>query len=114
MPRPRVLGRALMTLAFAGGMAVTAAPAAQAVTTVHVFCETGGGQFYCEVSHDGVAPLTIKWTINGAYAPGQDNRTFIGLFPCGQPVPTVSAVVTDASGSASDPATFVCNNGPWP
>lgn len=114
MPRSRSLGRTLTTLAVAGGMAVVAAPAAQAVTSAHVFCETGGGQFYCEVSHDGVAPLTITWTINGSPAPGQNNKTWIGLFPCGQPRPEVTATVTDATGSASDYATFVCNYGPWP
>lgn len=113
MRRSRLLGRALTALALTGGMAVAAAPAAQAATHAQPFCESGGGQFICSLQHDGVAPLTIEWSINGVHVPSLDNKAFIARRSCAPGSLAVSATVADVNGSATGSVNVWCNYGPW-
>ena len=107
--------RTLTALLLSAGAVLASAPAANAVTSVDVQCESGGNQFYCFAYHDAVAPYTVKWYLNGSYVASLDNRTFIGRRGCsGGRTVSVQAVVADATGSVTGTGGVYCNSGPWP
>lgn len=107
--------RSLLALSLAAAASVALAPPANAVTHVDVTCESGGSQYFCLASHDGVAPVAVRWFVNGSHVPALDNRAFTGRRACARgTVVDVRVVVTDATGSATGTGGVHCNSGPWP
>ncbi|WP_188194802.1 hypothetical protein [Nonomuraea sp. SYSU D8015] len=79
-----------------------AGPAAMmALTLDGGSCERLARRFLCEVSYSGaVAPVTIRWFVNGNHVPAYDNRSFVGI-GC-QPGSSydIRAVISDATGAS--------------
>ncbi|MDF5752954.1 hypothetical protein [Spongiactinospora sp. TRM90649] len=112
-------------LAFPGAFASSASASSSAATgaaggsasamalSVSGYCEPLARRFLCSVSVSGaVAPVAVRWYVNGYYIPSYDNRTFVGI-GC-QPTFSydIRATVSDATGASADYHTVpTCRSG---
>jgi hypothetical protein len=93
-----------------GAFALTMAPAAVATPVgVSVTCVSGSSQLGCSVTwRDADGRVSIRWTVNGREFAEADDQTSFRL-PC---IPgnyySVTAVVADSTGRASDSARIRC------
>ncbi|MET9245776.1 hypothetical protein [Nonomuraea sp. NPDC003709] len=95
-------------------VATTAGPAtAMALTLDEGSCEPLARRFLCSVSYSGaIAPVAIRWFVDGGYIPAYDNRSFVGI-GC-QPTVRydIRAVISDATGASVEyHTTPVCRSG---
>ncbi|MEV0624066.1 hypothetical protein AB0I81_62890 [Nonomuraea sp. NPDC050404] len=76
-------------------------------------CEALARRFLCSVSFSGgVAPIAIRWFVNGGNVPSFNDRTFVGI-GCqpGFSVP-IRAVISDATGASVQFSTSpICRSG---
>lgn len=91
----------------------SAAAASAALTLTGGSCEGLARRFLCSVAFSGaVAPVSVRWFVDGSHVPAYDNRTFVGI-GC-QPTfrYDIRAVISDGTGASvefrSNP---VCRSG---
>ncbi|MFI6740677.1 hypothetical protein ACIBI9_47810 [Nonomuraea sp. NPDC050451] len=86
---------------------------AMALTLDGGSCEPLARRFLCSVSYSGaVAPVAVRWYVNGGHIPAYDNRSFVGI-GC-QPTARydIRAVISDATGASVEyHTTPVCRSG---
>lgn len=103
----------LMSPTALASAATTGSTATMALTLNGGECERLARRFLCSVSYSGaVAPVTIRWYVNGGHVPAYDNRSFVGI-GC-QPNVTydIRAVISDATGASVEYRTSpVCRSG---
>lgn len=110
MRRSRPVACALGTAA----LLVGAASPAAAAPSVAVYCDSGANHYICDVEYSGqVSAVTIQWAKNGVHMPAFDNRTYVNQSCSGGTHLTLTATVTDASGSGAGSQGFLCRSGPW-
>lgn len=117
MALPAVLAASL--LAAPGMLSSSASAASTSSVSVSSLTLTGGGcealarRFLCSVSFSGgVAPIAIRWFVNGFNVPSFDDRTSVGI-GC-QPFFTtdIRTVISDATGAAVEFRTSpICPSG---
>ncbi|NRQ37693.1 hypothetical protein HII36_38570 [Nonomuraea sp. NN258] len=91
---------ALASSASAESSAAPRSATAMALTLGPSSCEALARRFLCEVSFNGaVAPVSIRWFVNGFHLASYDNRRFVGI-GC-QPTfrYDIRAVISDATGA---------------
>ncbi|HEX4812370.1 MAG TPA: hypothetical protein VFV66_06420 [Nonomuraea sp.] len=117
---PAVLAAGLLTFPAALASPASAAPAtsarsasAMALTLDGGSCERLARRFLCSVSFSGaVAPVAIRWFLNGGHVPAFDDRSLVGI-GC-QPGFSydIRAVISDATGASVEFRTSaVCRSG---
>ncbi|MFI6290823.1 hypothetical protein ACIBEJ_04520 [Nonomuraea sp. NPDC050790] len=114
---PAVMAAALLTapaaLTSPASASATQSASAMALTLDYAGCEAIARRFLCEVDYSGaVAPVAIRWSVNGNHIPSFDNRSFVGI-GC-QPTfrYDIRAVVSDGSGaSVQFHTTPICRSG---
>ncbi|MEV4896775.1 hypothetical protein AB0K48_46195 [Nonomuraea sp. NPDC055795] len=92
---------ALTSAASAASASTTQSASAMALTLDSAGCEAIARRFLCEVDFSGaVAPVAIRWFVNGNAIPSFDNRSFVGI-GC-QPTfrYDIRAVISDGSGAS--------------
>jgi hypothetical protein len=108
----------LLSAALLAGLSAAAlvapAPAQAAVPTVTTFAcplDNGGGRFYCFVVFNSDSPTTVTWSGQGMTINETGRSDFYGRCSIGfQHQQTVT--ITNASGSVTRSATFLCRGGP--
>ncbi|MEV0386474.1 hypothetical protein [Nonomuraea sp. NPDC050643] len=104
---------ALTSSASASTTASSGSAAMMALTLNSGSCEGLARRFLCSVSFSGgVAPVAIRWFVNGANVPAFDNRSFVGI-GC-QPTFSyaIRAVISDATGASVEfNTTSICRSG---
>ncbi|MBB5773380.1 hypothetical protein [Nonomuraea jabiensis] len=113
-PAVLAIGLLLCPAAPASAAATTAGPATvMALTLDEGSCEPLARRFLCSVSYSGaIAPVAIRWFVNGGYIPAYDNKSFVGI-GC-QPTVRydIRAVISDATGASVEyHTTPVCRSG---
>ncbi|WP_431919259.1 hypothetical protein [Nonomuraea jabiensis] len=116
-PAVLAIGLLLCPVAPASAAATTtagpAAATAMALTLDEGSCEPLARRFLCSVSYSGaIAPVAIRWFVNGGYIPAYDNKSFVGI-GC-QPTVRydIRAVISDATGASVEyHTTPVCRSG---
>ncbi|GAA4973784.1 hypothetical protein HD597_005177 [Nonomuraea thailandensis] len=107
---PAVLAAGLLV---APGVLSSSASASSSLTLTGGGCEPLARRFLCSVSFTGaVAPVAIRWFVNGFNVPAFDNRTFVGI-GC-QPTfrYDIRSVISDATGASVEFRTSpVCRSG---
>jgi subtilisin family serine protease len=69
-------------------------------------CDSANSRFECTVgSAGGVAPIAIRWYLNGSQVPAWNDRTFVMSSCAAGSTVTVRMVVSDALGGSTDEAT---------
>ncbi|TMR93546.1 hypothetical protein [Nonomuraea basaltis] len=114
---PAVLAAGLLTspaaLASPASAATAGSAALPALTLDEGSCERLARRFLCSVSYSGaVAPITIRWYVNGSHIATYDNRSFVGI-GCQPPAQyDIRAVISDAAGASVEYRTSpVCRSG---
>ncbi|MFF4622320.1 hypothetical protein [Nonomuraea jabiensis] len=115
-PAVLAIGLLLCPVAPASAAATTAGPAtatAVALTLDEGSCEPLARRFLCSVSYTGaIAPVAIRWFVNGGCIPAYDDRSFVGI-GC-QPTVRydIRAMISDATGASVEyHTTPVCRSG---
>lgn len=106
----RLLAMAGVVTAGVGAFAFAVAPAATATPVgVTVTCASGSSQIGCSVawrSADG--RVSIRWAVNGRHLASADDQTSFRLACVPGNGYSVTAVVVDSTGRASDSARILC------
>ncbi|MFI6395890.1 hypothetical protein ACIBHY_36920 [Nonomuraea sp. NPDC050547] len=102
---PALLAAGLLTapgaLTSTASAATAQSASAMALTLDSAGCEAIARRFLCEVHFSGaVAPVAIRWFVNGNAIPSFDNRSFVGI-GC-QPTfrYDIRAVISDGTGAS--------------
>jgi len=105
----------VMAMLLAALLGLASAPQATATPTgMDVFCESGGNQYYCELTYtSSVGAMSISWYINGSYIPAYANLYFFIRSCSTSQQYNVTAVATDSTGTAQAGYTINCRSGPW-
>ncbi|MDX3107314.1 hypothetical protein ACIBO5_44520 [Nonomuraea angiospora] len=112
------IGLLLCPVAPASAATTTAGPARATATVMALTldegsCEPLARRFLCSVSYSGaIAPVAIRWFVDGGHVPAYDNRSFVGI-GC-QPTVRydIRAVISDATGASVEYRTTpVCRSG---
>lgn len=91
----------------------SSASSAAALTLTGGSCEGLARRFLCSVAFTGaVAPVSVRWFVDGFHVPAYDNRTFVGI-GC-QPTfrYDIRAVISDSTGASVEfRSSPVCRSG---
>ena len=93
-----------------GAFAFAVAPTAAATPAgVSVTCASGSAQLGCAVTwRDADSRVAIRWSVNGRHLESADNATSFRLDCVPGTGYSVTAVVADSTGRASDTARVLC------
>ncbi|MEW9551941.1 hypothetical protein [Nonomuraea sp. NPDC050783] len=103
----------LSSSAWAAPAATAASASSLALTLTGGDCEPLARRFLCSVSFSGgVAPVAVRWFVNGSPVPSYDNRTFVGIGCQPSFRYDIRAVVSDATGASVEFSTSpICRSG---
>ncbi len=108
----------LLSAALLAGLSAAAllapAPAQAAPPTVTSFVcpiDNGGGRFYCFVVFNSDSPATVAWSGRGMTINETGRSDHYGYCNIGYQH-TQTVTITNASGSVTRTATFLCRGGP--